>query len=168
MREHLTWKSRIQNKKCTRKKRKVGQEDVRSFGMMVKVAVTRKVRPLGTLDLALYVCLGSCLPHESVYLKAFSAQQLCYEFGFFLRPAQIRCTSGQRVAHHQRMPHLGGCNMHLVGLVLALRVEEAPCRHVLGLLDIRWLTHEHPTIDTARREAERVSVDAPQRVRRRS
>ena len=106
MREHLTWKSRIQNKKCTRKKRKVGQEDVRSFGMMVKVAVTRKVRPLGTLDLSLYVCLGSCLPHESVYLKAFSAQQLCYEFGFFLRPAQKRFTSGQRVAHHQRMPLL--------------------------------------------------------------
>ena len=51
--------------------------------MMVKVAVTRKVRPLGTLDLVLYVCLGSCLPHESVYLKAYTVQQLCYEFGFY-------------------------------------------------------------------------------------
>ena len=66
------------------------------------------------------------------------------------------------------MPHLGGCNVRLVGLVPALRVEEAPCRHVLGLLDICWLAHEHPTIDTARRGGERVSFDAPQRVRRRS
>jgi len=41
VREHLTRKSRIQNKKSTRKKRKVGQEDVWSFEMMVKVAVTR-------------------------------------------------------------------------------------------------------------------------------
>ena len=53
----------------------VGPSSCKHERVPVQLTVTRKVPPLGTLDLAVFVCLATFLPHESVYLKAYAPQQ---------------------------------------------------------------------------------------------